>query len=102
MIHIVAILTAVRGQREALLAEFKSNAATVRLEQGCVQYSPVIDIEGGPETLTRIGPDAFMVVEQWESRKAAEAHAASAHMNTYAERVKKLVLSRVIYALRSV
>jgi quinol monooxygenase YgiN len=40
---------------------------TIRLERGCVRYDAVIDIEGGPETLARIGPDAFMIIEQWES-----------------------------------
>jgi quinol monooxygenase YgiN len=77
MIHIVAILTAAHGQREALLAEFKKNLNTVRLERGCVQYHSVIDIEGGPETLTRIGPHAFIVIEQWESRAAVETHSVS-------------------------
>jgi quinol monooxygenase YgiN len=72
------------------------------LKNGCVQYTPVIDIDGGPETLTRIGPDAFMVIEQWESTEAVEAHAASGHMAAYAERAKELLLSRAVYALRSV
>ena len=99
MIHIVAILTNAHGQREALLAEFKKNLTMVRLERGCLQYDAVIDIEGGPETLTRIGPDAFTVIEQWESRDAVEAHAASAHMAAYAERAKELLLSRAVYAL---
>jgi quinol monooxygenase YgiN len=101
MIYIVAILTSKPAQREALLAEFKNNAAIVRGEAGCIQYQPVIDIEGGPEMLAAIGPDAFMVLEQWENRAAAEAHAASAHMAKYAERVKGLLSTRVIYALRS-
>jgi quinol monooxygenase YgiN len=67
-----------------------------------VRYDAVIDIEGGPETLTRIGPDAFMVIEQWESRDTVQAHAASAHMAGYSERVKELLLSRVVYALCSI
>jgi quinol monooxygenase YgiN len=67
-----------------------------------VRYDAVIDIEGGPETLTRIGPDAFMVIEQWESRDTVQAHAISAHMAGYAERVKELLLSRVVYALCSI
>jgi quinol monooxygenase YgiN len=67
-----------------------------------VRYDAVIDIEGGPETLARIGPDAFMIIEQWESRDAVQAHAASAHMVGYAERVKELLLSRVVYALCSI
>jgi quinol monooxygenase YgiN len=57
-----------------------------------VRYDAVIDIEGGPETLARIGPDAFMVIEQWESRDVVQAHAASAHVAEYAERVKELSL----------
>jgi quinol monooxygenase YgiN len=98
MIYIVAMLTAVQGQRGTLSGV---HSTVVRLEQGCVPYDPVIDIEGGPETLTRIEPDAFMVIEQWASRDAAEAHAASAHMAAYSGRVKEILLSRVIYALRS-
>jgi hypothetical protein len=64
MIHIVAMLTATHRQREALLTEFQKNLTTVRLQHGCVRYDAVIDIEGGKETLARIGPDAFMVIEQ--------------------------------------
>ncbi len=102
MVHVMAILTAVDGRRDALLAEFKKNMPTVQLERGCVQYEPAIDIEGGPDTLTRIGPNAFMVIEQWESPDALAAHAASAHMAEYAGRVKELLLSRVIYVLRGI
>jgi|GraSoi_2013_60cm_1033757.scaffolds.fasta_scaffold06590_4 quinol monooxygenase YgiN len=91
MIHIVAILSAKHGQREALLGEFKKNLNTVRLERGCVQYDSVIDIAGGPETLTRIGPDAFMVIEQWKSRDAVEAHAASPHIGSRPDWCKNIL-----------
>ena len=101
MIYIVAILTALPGKEDTLLSEFKQNAVTVRQEDGCMQYEPVKDIDGGPEMLAKLGPDTFMVLEQWASREAAEAHAASAHMASYAKRVTELLSSRVIYALRS-
>jgi len=102
MIHIVAIMTAIRGQREAVVSEFLRNLPTVLLEPGCVRYIPVIDVEGAPAALARLGPDAFMVIEEWATREAVEAHAASAHMVDYAGRVEGLLLSRVIYALQDI
>ena len=99
MIHIIAIVTALPGQRGAVLREFQKNLPFVRLERGCIRYEPAIDVEGGPAMLTRIGPDAFMVIEQWESQDAAQDHATSAHMAAYAGRVSELLVSHVIYAV---
>lgn len=64
-----------------------------------MRYDAVIDIEGGPETHARIGPDAFMVIEQWESRDAVQAHAASAHVAEYAERRERTKLMDTIAVL---
>jgi hypothetical protein len=52
MIHIVAILTVVSGQRETLSTDFKKNLDTVRLERDCLQYNSVIssDFVGRPAT----------------------------------------------------
>ncbi len=102
MIHVVAILTAKPGKRDAVLAEFQKNVPAVLAEPGCVYYFPVVDLEGLPESMARIGPDAFMVLEQWASPEALQAHGASAHMAAFGERVKELVHSRTVYALRNV
>lgn len=99
MIHVVAIITAKPGQRQAILAAFRDNLPAVHAEAGCLEYIPVIDIEGGPNNLAKIGPDSFMVIEKWESAEALRAHAASAHMAAYAARVKDLLASRVIHVL---
>ena len=45
MIHVLAIVTAKPGQREAVLAEFRANMAAVHAEAGCIHYEPVIDAE---------------------------------------------------------
>jgi quinol monooxygenase YgiN len=102
MIHVVAILTAKPGKREAVLAEFKKIVPAVLAEPGCIYYFPVVDLEGAPESLARIGPDAFMVLEQWENPEALQAHGASAHMAAFGESVKELMHSRTIYALSNV
>ena len=99
MLHVVAIVTAKPGQRGAVLAAFLKNVPAVRAEAGCIEYGPAVDIEGGPASQTRLGPDTFMAIEKWESREALAAHAASKHMAAYAASVKDLLASRVLHFL---
>jgi Antibiotic biosynthesis monooxygenase len=48
MIHVVAIITAKPGMREAILKEFRANVPAVHAEQGCIEYGPAIDAGGSP------------------------------------------------------
>jgi quinol monooxygenase YgiN len=99
MIHVVAIITAKPGQREAILREFRANVAHVRAEDGCIEYGPAIDAEGLGSFQTRFGADAFVVLEKWRDAQALKAHAAAPHMAAYAAKVKDLIASRVIHVL---
>lgn len=74
-VRVLAILQADQGKGPAQLAAFEQLAPLVRAEGGCLQYDlhAVVD-----------APDRFVVVEQWASREALDAHLASAHMATYA------------------
>lgn len=99
MIHVIAVITAKPGMRDAVLAAVRDNLANVHAEEGCIEYVPVIDIEERPAVMTPLGPDSFMVVEKWSSRETLAAHAASAHMAAYAARVKEMLASRVIHIL---
>ena len=98
MIHVVAIITAKSGMREAILKEFHANMPAVHAEAGCIEYGPVIDAEGGPGA--KFGPDTFVVVEKWESPDALKAHAASPHMATYAAKTCDMIASRTIHVLQ--
>ena len=69
MIHVVAIITAKPGMREAILKEFRANVPAVHAEQGCIEYGPAIDADGFP---TKFGDDTFVVIEKWESPEALE------------------------------
>ena len=40
MIHIVAIIAAKSGMREAILKEFHANMPAVHAEKGCIEYAP--------------------------------------------------------------
>lgn len=96
MIHVIAIITAKPGQREAVLAEFRANIPAVLAEDGCIEYGPAIDAPNSPASF---GEDSFVVVEKWASPEALKAHAKSPHMLAYGERTKEMVAGRVIHVL---
>ena len=99
MIHVLALLTAKPGRRDALLAEFRANMPNVHAEKGCIEYRPVIDAEGFGRFAAPLGADTFVVIEKWESAEALKAHAAAPHMAAYGERTKDMIASRVIHVL---
>ena len=99
MIHVIAIITAKPGQRDAILNAFRNNIPAVRAEDGCIEYGPAIDAEGLGAVQTKLGTDTFVVVEKWRDTQALKAHAGAPHMVSYAARVKDLIASRVIHVL---
>jgi quinol monooxygenase YgiN len=99
MIHVLAIITARPGMREAILKEFRANMPAVHAEQGCVEYGPAIDAEGMGRIQTPFGEDTFVVIEKWESTEALKAHGAAPHMAAYAAKTKDMIASRVIHVL---
>jgi quinol monooxygenase YgiN len=100
MIHVVAIITAKPGQRAAVLEAFAANRPAVLAEAGCIEYGAAIDIED--MGTAAYGPDAFVVVEKWESVDHLKAHAAAPHMKAYGAKTKEMVASRVIHVLKPV
>ena len=99
MIHVVAIVTAHPGQRQAVLEAFRENMPAVHGEPGCIEYQPVVDAPDVGPMQAKIGEDAFMVIETWASADALRAHAAAPHMAAYGRKVKGLLASRVIHVL---
>ncbi len=99
MIHVLAVITAKPGQHEAILQAFRANVPAVKAEQGCIEYGAAVDMPNGPGFQVQYGPDAFVVVEKWESMDALKAHGAAPHMVDYSARIKELVASRAIHIL---
>ena len=56
MIHVVAIITAKSGMREAILKEFHANMPAVHAEKGCIEYGPAIDADGVGSFQAKFGP----------------------------------------------
>ena len=100
MIHVIAIITAKPGQRAAVLETFAANRPAVLAEAGCIEYGAALDIED--MGTAAYGPDAFVVVEKWESVDHLKAHAVAPHMKAYGTKTKEMVASRVIHVLKPV
>ena len=96
MIHVLAIITTLPGQRAAVLSAFQENAVNVRAEVGCIEYGAAIDAEGSPAVYVE---DTFIVIEKWATPADLKAHSAAPHMVAYAARTKPLVKTRVIHVL---
>jgi quinol monooxygenase YgiN len=101
MIHVIAVITANPGQRDAVLALFRQNIPNVHAEKGCISYEAVVDVPGFGAPQTPLGPDTFAVIEQWESAEALKAHGASAHMAEYGRKSAGLIASRTINVLQA-
>jgi quinol monooxygenase YgiN len=99
MVHLIAFITAQPGKRDELLAAFRSIIPTVHAEHGCIEYAPVVDLEGFGGFQTSIGPDTYLVVEKWASPEALRAHASAPHMAAYGDRTKHLIAGRVLHVL---
>jgi len=99
MIHVIAVITAKPGKRDAVLKEFRANVPNVKAEPGCIEYGAAVDLDPAPPIQTKHGADAFVVIEKYKDLEALKAHAVSPHMKAYAEKTRDLLADRKIYIL---
>lgn len=98
MIHVLAILTAKPGLRAELLEIFQANVPAVHAEDGYIEYTAVIDVDGANPAF---GPDTFVVVEKWRDRDALTAHSNAPHMKAYSEKIKDIIGSVAVHVLQA-
>ena len=99
MIHVIAIITAKPGMRDAVLEAFQANVPAVHAEDGCIEYGAATDTPDAGPIQAALGPDTFVVIEKWESMDHLKAHAASDHMKAYGAKVKDMLAQRTIHVL---
>jgi quinol monooxygenase YgiN len=99
MIHVLAIITARPGMRDAILDHYRGNVAAVRAEEGCLHYEAVLDVRNAAPGFAQFGADTFVVVEKWATLAALQAHAVAPHMKAYASKTKELIANRAIHVL---
>lgn len=98
MIHVIASIQIKPGKREAFLEAFHAVVPTVRQEEGCLLYTPTIDVDINVP-VQKLEEDVVTIVEQWESTSALHAHLAAPHMQAYRETVKNFVVSASLKVL---
>ena len=99
MVHVIAVITAKPGMRDAILQAFRANVPAVKAEAGCIEYGAAVDLEDGPGFQKKYGADTFLAIEKWESLEALKAHAAAPHMAAYAAKTKEMIASRAVHIL---
>ena len=90
MINVLASIRVKDGQRAAFLEIFHDIVPKVRVESGCLEYFPAVDIDAGLGA-QQLDEDVVTVIEKWQSLEALAAHLASPHMLDYKDKVKDLV-----------
>jgi quinol monooxygenase YgiN len=85
MICVIATIEVAPGRREELLAAVRRIVPTVRKEEGCIEYGPMVDATSGLPAQGEVRPSVVTMVEKWESLAALEAHLKTPHMMAFFE-----------------
>ena len=93
MICVIATIEVAAGRRDELLALLQEVVPKVRSEEGCIEYTPMIDVSSGLEAQYPPRENAIVIVEKWESLDALKAHLSTLHMAEYFEQAERLRLS---------
>ena len=91
MIHVLATIELNAGRRPEFLRELHGILATVRAEEGCLEYGPAIDVESRIPVQAVPRADAVTIVEKWSSLEALAKHLSAPHMAAYRGRVRDFV-----------
>ena len=91
MIYVIATIEVASGKRDEFVQAFLANVPSVLAEQGCVEYTPTVDLATEIKAQPDARADVVTVVEKWDSLDALNAHLVAPHMVRYREEVKDLV-----------
>ena len=99
MICVIATLQLAEGRRDEFLDVFGRLVPTVRAEEGCLEYGPMVDVATSIEAQPPVRGNVVTVVEKWESIEALEAHLIAPHVLEYRKSVKDLVVNATLRIL---
>jgi quinol monooxygenase YgiN len=100
MLHVIATVTLLPGQRDAWLAAFDRVRPAVLAEDGCDAYEATAEEPGVLGAQSPLPPDTVVIVERWRDAAALRAHSTAPHMAAYRAAVKPLVKGVAIHVLR--
>lgn len=90
MIHVIASIKVREGRTRDFIDIFKKNVPRVLAEEGCVEYTPAMDLDAETPVQDLDG-NRVMVIEKWESLEALTRHFAAPHMAEYKDNTRDMV-----------
>jgi len=99
MIHVIASICIEPGRLNDYLAVLKDFLPAVRKEKGCIAYVPAVDIDAKMPVQV-VDNNVVTILEKWKGLEELHAHLGSPHMKDYRDKVKNLVESVSVKALR--
>ena len=98
MISVLAFIAVKAGQRQKFIDLFKANVPNVLAEEGCIEYTPTVDVTPAlPRQV--VDENTVTIVEKWQSIEALHAHLEAPHMLAYREQVADIVEGATIKVL---
>ncbi len=91
MIYVVATIELAEGVRDQFLAIQRDLLPLVRAEQGCLEYTPSVDVAFGNPPKSAPRANCVVMQEKWQTLADLQAHLTAPHMKSFRERVKELV-----------
>jgi quinol monooxygenase YgiN len=101
MISVIASVRIKADRVSQFIEIVKANVPEVRKEKGCIEYTPVTDIDSGLP-VQKFDKSVVTIVEKWDSVEALKAHLKTPHMLAYREKVKDIVEDLSIKVLQGV
>ena len=101
MIYVVVSVSVKPGKMQEFINLFKSVAAKVREEKGCIQYTCAVDFETGIP-IQSLDKNMVTVLEKWESPEALRSHLAMPYMADFFARQEPLVDGSLLKMLQEV
>lgn len=97
MVHVIAVVET--GERDAYLKELHKVVPFVRVEEGCIEYGPTIDLE--TDFAAPVRDNVVTIIEKWEDIHSLKAHLVAPHMLEYRKRVKGLIERMTVHVLQN-
>ena len=90
MIQVVASVRLKPGKFSKYLEAFKSFAAGVRKEKGCIEYFPAVDIDIDSPAQS-LDENVVTIIEKWESLQALSDHLNTPQFKANMEKERDMI-----------
>ncbi len=100
MLYVVAKIELAEGKRDEFLAAQRALLPLVRAEQGCIEYTPTLEVPVAHPSTTPPRPRCVFMHEKWESLGHLQAHLNAEHMKDFRDKVRPLIASVQVEAFQ--